>query len=371
MNWRHPCNLLRSFEKLLSFGAEAASAHAIPDDDEANGDGKNKCGDSVDFRGDAAAKAAPDFERQSIVPANEEKGDGNLVHGQREDEQAGGDQRELEIRKSDAPESLPRRRAEVEGSFFLSVVHFLQASEELGGSDRNERGAVAEKNGEQAELGAGKDSEHEQVEAGDDAGMNQRQENEAAEESFSGKGGAVERKGGKQPQGQRECHAAGGDDQAFHDGVPDRGVGKKLAVPIEREMAGRETADAVTIEGVKNENGDRQIDEDQDEGGINREERSAAGCSLAAHLKDHRFSSRSLRKSKEMVIIRMQTEIAAPSGQSYAAPKRLCTTLAIIVPEAPPTRSGARKSPSDRAKAKVAPASRPGMERGKMTRKNV
>jgi len=61
--------------------------------------------------------------------------------------------------------------------------------------------------------------------------------------------------------------------------------------------------------------------------------------------------------------MRMPTEIAAPSGQSNAAPKRLCTTLAIIVPEAPPTRSGARKSPSERTKAKVAPASNPGIER--------
>src|SRR6267378_1462051 len=116
-------------------------------------------------------------------------------------------------------------------------------------------------------------------------------------------------------------------------------------------MAGRETADAVTVERVKNKNDDRQIDKHEDERGINGEQRSPAGWSVAAHLKDHRFSSRSLRKSKEIVMIRMQTEIAAPSGQSYAAPKRLCTTLAIIVPEAP--------------------ASRPGMERGKMMRRNV
>src|SRR5260370_34722947 len=135
-------------------------------------------------------------------------------------------------------------------------------------------------------------------------------------------------------------------------------------------MAGREPGDAVTVERVKNENDDRQIDKDEGERGINGEQRSGAGCRVAAHLKDHRFSSRSLRKSKEMVMIRMQTEIAAPSGQSYAAPKRLCTTLAIIVPEAPPTRSGARKSPRERTKAKAAPASRPGMERGRVTRRN-
>src|SRR6266403_259856 len=75
-------------------------------------------------------------------------------------------------------------------------------------------------------------------------------------------------------------------------------------------MAGRETADAVTVERVKNKNDDRQIDKDEDERGINGEQRSPAGWSVAAHLKDHRFSSRSLRKSKEIVMIRMQTEIA-------------------------------------------------------------
>src|SRR5579864_6260610 len=45
--------------------------------------------------------------------------------------------------------------------------------------------------------------------------------------------------------------------------------------------------------------------------------------------------------------------------------------LAIIVAEGPPTRSGARKSPSERTNAKVAPASSPGIESGRTTRRNV
>src|SRR2546425_1544646 len=48
-----------------------------------------------------------------------------------------------------------------------------------------------------------------------------------------------------------------------------------------------------------------------------------------------------------------------------------CTTLAIMMPEGPPTRRGARKSPRDRTKANVAPASKPGMESGRITRRNV
>ena len=45
--------------------------------------------------------------------------------------------------------------------------------------------------------------------------------------------------------------------------------------------------------------------------------------------------------------------------------------LAIMMLEGPPTSIGPRKSPRVRTKAKVAPAIRPGSERGRMTRRNV
>src|SRR5207248_9439564 len=121
----------------------------------------------------------------------------------------------------------------------------------------------------------------------------------------------------------------------------------------------------------KNKHHDGRIDKREDEDGIEGQQWSAARCGICAHLKAQRFSKISLRNSKEMVMTRMPTEIAAPSGQSNAAPNRLCTTLAIIVPEGPPTRSGARKSPSESTNANVAPASKPGMESGRMTRQKV
>src|SRR6266850_10524 len=136
-------------------------------------------------------------------------------------------------------------------------------------------------------------------------------------------------------------------------------------------MARRKTADPVAIEGVKNKDDDGQVDESKDQRCINCEQGSAPGWRVDPHLKDQRFSRRSVRKSRVSVMRRMQTEMAAPSGQSKAAPNRLWTTLAIMVPEGPPTRSGARKSPKERTKAKVAPASKPGSERGKMTRRKV
>src|SRR5208282_5183121 len=91
----------------------AAGAEAIPDDDESDGGGKNQRGDGVDLRSDAAAEAAPDFERERIVAADEKKGYGDFVHGEREDEKTGGDQGELEIWQRDTPERLPGRGAEI------------------------------------------------------------------------------------------------------------------------------------------------------------------------------------------------------------------------------------------------------------------
>src|SRR3954470_7765866 len=67
----------------------------------------------------------------------------------------------------------------------------------------------------------------------------------------------------------------------------------------------------------------------------------------------------------------MHKEMAAPSGQSYAAPKRLTTIFEIMIPLGPPTRMGARKSPKLRTNAKVPPAITPGRERGKITRRKV
>jgi len=52
---------LRSFEKFLSIGAEAAGAHTVPNNDEADGDGKDQTGDRIDCWSDAATQAAPDF----------------------------------------------------------------------------------------------------------------------------------------------------------------------------------------------------------------------------------------------------------------------------------------------------------------------
>ena len=92
----------------------------------------------------------------------------------------------LRLGKRDAPEGLPGSGTEIEGGFFLGAIHFLQAGEKFGGGDGDQRGAVPEKDGKQAELHADAIDEHEEREAGDDAGKNERKEDEAAEERFTG-----------------------------------------------------------------------------------------------------------------------------------------------------------------------------------------
>src|SRR6516225_2677441 len=108
---------LRSCQKLVNFFADGTSANAVPDQDENDGEDENQRRNRVDLRSNSAAKTSPYFEWKSIVAADEEKADGNLIHGEGENEQTGGDERKFEIRKRDAPERLPGRGAEIEGGF--------------------------------------------------------------------------------------------------------------------------------------------------------------------------------------------------------------------------------------------------------------
>ena len=220
-------------------------------------------------------KRRPDFERERVVAADEEKGYGDFVHRESEDEQAGGDEREFEIGKRDAPERLPGSGAEIKRGFFLGAVGFLEAGENFGGGHGNEGRAMAEKYGEQAEVQAGRNGEHEERKAGDDAGKNERKKYEAAEERFAGEARAIERERGQQAQGERKSDRAGRDDEAIEHGIPDGAIGEKLAVPIEREVPRRKAADAVAIEGIEDEHDDRQIDEGENERARKRAMRAA------------------------------------------------------------------------------------------------
>src|SRR5579872_837878 len=92
---------------------------------------------------------------------------------------------------------------------------------------------------------------------------------------------------------------------------------------------------------------------------------------VKSHEKLHFFSRRSEKKSRLTTMTSMPSEIAAPSGQLYAAPNKLTTMLELMTPLGPPSSSGARKSPRLKTKAKVAPATTPGIDSGKITFQKV
>src|SRR5262249_50910766 len=158
------------FEQFLGFGSQAPRAHAVPNHDKNDRSKKDQRGDGVDLGCYAAPEAAPDFKRQSIVAANQEKGHGNFVHREREDEEAGSNQGEFETGERDAPEGLPGSGAEIKRRFFLSAIHLLKAGKEFGGGDGNKSRSVAKKDGKEAEVNARQNRKHQQGEASDDAG---------------------------------------------------------------------------------------------------------------------------------------------------------------------------------------------------------
>src|SRR5262245_12869195 len=116
----------------------------VPDREENYRGCENESRDGIDFGRDTAPKAAPDFEMKRVVAADQEKRDGDFIHGERKDEQTRGDEREAEIGQSNEAKGAPWRRTEVGRGFLLPTVDFLQARENLGRGHGNKRGAVTQ-----------------------------------------------------------------------------------------------------------------------------------------------------------------------------------------------------------------------------------
>src|SRR5271166_5511878 len=103
------------------------------------------------------------------------------------------------------------------------------------------------------------------------------------------------------------------------------------------------SADAFAVERIKNKDGDGKIEKREHRRGMDQQPGRARGrWRRGAHEKLHFFSSRSEQKSRLTTSTSMPNEIAAPSGQLLAAPKRLTTILEIMMPLGPPSSRGAR-----------------------------
>ena len=77
----------------------------------------------------------------------------------------------------------------------------------------------------------------------------------------------------------------------------------------------RKSADALAVEGIKNQDGDRQIEKCENRGSMQRAAIASVEVDAGAHEKLHFFSSRSEKKSRLTTMTSMPSEIAAPSGQ--------------------------------------------------------
>src|SRR5271156_1934431 len=124
----------------------------------------------------------------------------------------------------------------------------------------------------------------------------------------------------------------------------------------------REATHAFAVEGIDDQGRDGEIEESEYQHRV--QPQIVRG---AFHRKLHFFSRRSVAISSSTTNASIESEMAAPKGQSYAAPNRLTTTFQIMTPLGPPSSSGARKSPRLSTKAKVAPASMPGNANGRIT----
>src|SRR5262252_4200354 len=251
-----------------------ASAEMVPDDEENYRGSENERGDGIDFGSDAAAQTAPNFQRERVVAADQEEGDRDLVHGERKDEQPCRNERQTEIRQRDEPKSAPRSGAQIERGFFLAAIHFLQAGENFRGGNGDECGAVPKKHKCQATFEASAYREHQHRETSDDAGKNEREQNQAAKQRFAREISAIKSESGEQAENERKNNGSGSDEKAVEDGVPDRPVrGKKLPIPIESEVAWRKAANAVAIKRIDHENRNRQVDESEDQHSVKRKKR--------------------------------------------------------------------------------------------------
>ena len=206
--------------------------------------------------------------------------------------------------------------AQIQRGLFLRALQLLQPCENFRGGHRYQRGAVAQRDRHQAELHAHRDEQHEQRKSGDDAGKNQRQQHQSAEQLFAGEIRAVQRQRGRQTQSQRDRHGHHGNDHAVPNRLPQRAVPEKLAIPVECPVRGRKTANTGGVERINHQNNNRKIQERINEKCVDpQQQRRPPRRESAVHETASLFSSRSVMNSSETTSSIMQKEIAAPSGQ--------------------------------------------------------
>jgi len=90
-------------------------------------------------------------------------------------------------------------------------------------------------------------------------------------QSLSRKLRPLQSKSRRHAERQRDDHRRKRDLQAVEHGIPDRPVREERAIPVKREMMRRESTYALAVEGIKNENGNRQIEEHEYGDGVEKQ----------------------------------------------------------------------------------------------------
>src|SRR6202041_3620253 len=114
---------------------------------------------------------------------------------------------------------------------------------------------------------------------------------------------------------ERDRHREGGYDQTVDHRVPQRSVGKELAIPFEGPTRRRKSAYAGAIEGINHQDNDREIKKRVNQPRIYSEKRSTLRGGSGVHETFNLFSRRSVVKRSAMTMTIMKRAIAAPSGQ--------------------------------------------------------
>ena len=124
---------------------------------------------------------------------------------------------------------------------------------------------MGQEDGEEAERHAGRDEGHEQADAHEDLGDDERRVDQRVVDALQpARAVAVEGVGGRGPQDDRHGRDRDGDDQRRPQGLPDLGRPEEPFVPDEGEALPA-AGEAGGIEGVDDQEQDGQVEEDHDE----------------------------------------------------------------------------------------------------------
>ena len=254
----------------LALGSEAPLGHAAAD--LGGDDHDERDGDDDDRHGDHLRQLARKAQRSVEVDgechrrALDERGHGVLVERRRECDQIRADDRGQDQGERDRAERAEPARAQVVGRLFERRVDLLEPRDEHEHRVRQRDHDVADDDGPDAEVEADGVEEQEQRDPEDDERDDERAEEECGEGAAPPEAVPHERERREDAEDHRAEARQGCDLRACQERALEIGIREELVVPVEREAAERERGEVRVVEREDQEQHDRRIEEDDDEG---------------------------------------------------------------------------------------------------------